>query len=1085
MNKIKWHFRLLPILPAILLLASEAVAQGSFYTVSVHQEGVYKITAEQAGELGAASVDELTVYGYPGVLPQALDSGSLQLLEVPVKNIAGELFLFLSAAEQMTIGEDSSRFLPHYYTDTLHYLVQTGRQHSKPIPTLTLPTSTEVAEGVLYRPVIYKNPEYNILSSGRDWYGERVFNGESIILNYEETVSQELPIYYQGRVMAQSLGASTFDFSLNQTQIATFSIPSIPNSTYGIKGRTQEKSGKIASGTRGRPQIKLHFQSGNRNGTGYLDYFMLGFPSLSTELSTGVFYNFDQLPFGLVPHPDHRIWDVSDFRNITDWSLSGPTVSTADKIAVFDPSSIRVLSGFQPANMDLRLNPLSTELIIISHPALATQAERLSAYKNSTGISSQVVMLPDIYSAFGYGNPDVSAIRNFLAFHYHHGRKLKHVLFFGKGTFDYKKRLGGRPNWVPTYSSRSSLNPLTTYSSDDYFGFLTFGNGQWEETVDGDHSLDIGVGRLPVINTQEAKSVVDKIIQYSSSNRPRSDWKRKVLFVADDGDNNVHLNDSETLANHLAQHHPELLVEKLYLDSFEQSGVGTAQKSPAAKTAFETSMDSSFLVVNYIGHGNETTLMAEELFTVSDINNWRENDKLPIIVTATCEFGRHDSPLIRSGAEELLIADKRGAIALLTTGRPVFSNINFALNEAFVQEAFQREEGQGLTLGEIYKRTKNNSLNGPLNRNFSLLGDPSLRLALPDLMVELEEIVTIDIDGNQDILNASQPIRYSGKIVDPLTGTDVNSFDGKVEIRVSAPPPVQETMGDESQAATYWDDQDVLFRGLAKIENGLFEGELILPEDQSFSAQPLSVRLFAQNEQQTAEAVGAGSVSFNGQKDIASEDNEGPLISLSLKPPYDVSPLSSTWIEIVAELSDPSGIYIRPDRGISLELNGGEKISLNGYYQAENGSYHDGRMDFSVSGLHEGKNTLLVEAFDNQGNRSEQLLEVWVSGSNRTNILSHQIFPNPADQFTQFRLIHNRPGENLLLAFKIYSLSGSKIFSQYHRFPKADPILQHVAWFFMHGKSDFPAKGTYLYILELQSEVDGASDIKSGKLLIP
>src|SRR5690606_1678953 len=247
-----------------------------------------KITAEQAAQLGAHSVDELTVYGYPGVLPQALDSSSLQLLEVPVKNISGDLFLFLTAAQQMTIGSDGVQFSPHYYTDTLHYLVQAGRPASKSIPSISLPAAGETLEAVLYRPVIYKNPEYNILSSGRDWYGERVFNGESIILNYEENAILGLPLYYQGRVMAQSLAASTFDFSLNQTDVATFAIPSIPNSTYGIKGKTEEKFGKIAPGRDGRPQVKLHFQTDNRNGVGYLDYFMLGFPYLATELPVGV-----------------------------------------------------------------------------------------------------------------------------------------------------------------------------------------------------------------------------------------------------------------------------------------------------------------------------------------------------------------------------------------------------------------------------------------------------------------------------------------------------------------------------------------------------------------------------------------------------------------------------------------------------------------------------------------------------------------------------------------------------------------------------------------------------------------------------
>src|SRR5690606_32906594 len=142
------------------------------------------------------------------------------------------------------------------------------------------------------------------------------------------------------------------------------------------------------------------------------------------------------------------------------------------------------------------------------------------------------------------------------------------------------------------------------------------------------------------------------------------------------------------------------------------------------------------------------------------------------------------------------IAEKRGAIALLTTGRPVFSNINFALNEAFMQEVFQREDGQSLTLGEIYRRTKNNSLNGPLNRNFSLLGDPSLRLAFPELTVRLEEIRETDQSDVRDTLYAMQPVWYRGRIIDPITGMDVNSYKGTLELLVSATPPVKETLGD-------------------------------------------------------------------------------------------------------------------------------------------------------------------------------------------------------------------------------------------------------------------------------------------------
>src|SRR5690606_33928232 len=158
--------------------------------------------------------------------------------------------------------------------------------------------------------------------------------------------------------------------------------------------------------------------------------------------------NFDRLPYGLQPHPDPRVWDVTNFGNATELTAPGRTLSTVDKLAVSDHSTTPALSDFRPVAMTLTLNPLSPELSIISTPVLANQAQRLADFKNQSGISSQLVLLSDIYSAFGYGNPDVSAIRNFLAFHYHNGRKLTHVLLFGKGTFDYKKKLGGRPNLV-------------------------------------------------------------------------------------------------------------------------------------------------------------------------------------------------------------------------------------------------------------------------------------------------------------------------------------------------------------------------------------------------------------------------------------------------------------------------------------------------------------------------------------------------------------------------------------------------------------------------------------------------------------
>src|SRR5690606_6197786 len=142
MYKLKVLFRLLPITLA-MLMATELVAQGSFYKFSVSQDGVYKITPAQAAQLGASSVDELTVYGYPGMIPQELDSSSLQLWEIPVKNIDGELFMYFSSADKIILREDGAELLPHIYTDTFSYLFQTHRISAKNIATESIPSSVD------------------------------------------------------------------------------------------------------------------------------------------------------------------------------------------------------------------------------------------------------------------------------------------------------------------------------------------------------------------------------------------------------------------------------------------------------------------------------------------------------------------------------------------------------------------------------------------------------------------------------------------------------------------------------------------------------------------------------------------------------------------------------------------------------------------------------------------------------------------------------------------------------------------------------------------------------------------------------
>ena len=98
----------------------------------------------------------------------------------------------------------------------------------------------------------------------------------------------------------------------------------------------------------------------------------------------------------------------------------------------------------------------------------------------------------------------------------------------------------------------------------------------------------------------------------------------------------------------------------------------------------------------------------------------------------------------------LLNKDDGGAIALLTTTRPVFSQTNFRLNNQFYKNVFNKVNGEYLRLGDIFRITKNKSLSGPINRNFSLLGDPSLKLSYPSYSIKTNSIDTLK-DGKPGI----------------------------------------------------------------------------------------------------------------------------------------------------------------------------------------------------------------------------------------------------------------------------------------------------------------------------------------------
>jgi hypothetical protein len=278
-------------------------------------------------------------------------------------------------------------------------------------------------------------------------------------------------------------------------------------------------------------------------------------------------------------------------------------------------------------------------MVIVAHPFFLNYAAKLASFHSENSSLVSLIVTPgQIYNEFSGGIPDINAIRNFLRMKYQKqngGHPLKYLLLFGDGSFENKTPPPGNPDFIPTWQSINSNIFISSFSSDDFYGLLEDGEGEDAGTE------DIGIGRLPVSDTVQAGIIVSKIKGYLDPAN-QGDWKNNICIVADDEDGNTHISDAEGLAGLLADSIPWLNVDKIYFDAYKQTSTATGQFYPDVSNAINDRINSGTLIFNYIGHGNENSLGHERVLTEENIESWNNKARLPLFITATCEFSRFD-----------------------------------------------------------------------------------------------------------------------------------------------------------------------------------------------------------------------------------------------------------------------------------------------------------------------------------------------------------------------------------------------------------------------------------------------------------
>jgi hypothetical protein len=773
----------------------------------------------------------------------------------------------------------------------------------------------------------------------------------------------------------------------------------------------------------------------------------------------------------------------------------------------FTPSQVLVPAFFGTApnnNLHELAAKASANYLIITHPSLVAAANKLAAFhaQNNEGITPLVVTTTQVYQAFGSGAPDITAIRDCIAaFARAYGAvggtaggaaaPKFYALLFGASSYDYKNRITNNVNLVPGYQSSASLDPLSSYTSDDYFALLDSSANIATEAQQFNNaatSLSVNLGRIPAKNIAEATTMVDKIINYHSA-QSQGPWRLQQRFIADDKDFNLHVQDAEAVSAAAQKTNALFNQQKIYLDAYPLESGSGGGRYPAVNEAVVNSFNSGSLVINYSGHGNYLRLADEAIFSSTEIPLINNANKLPLVVTASCDFYPYDDPTKKSLGQQLLFgagsvgagsggasgasatANMSGAVALLTTPRLVFAYSNKIINENYFVAAQQPNATTGIlpTLGEAVTNAKNltvlSSRDFINTRKFALLGDPAMRLAYPKNNIVLDSVNGKKIIAN-DTLQSGKLYTFKGSVMAPRSGAITSSFNGTLYFTLYDKQTTRTTLKNDpaTAAANFNAQENILYSGLVSVANGKFSVSFVLPLDISYAPGKAKISMYAQQTinaatplQNLPDAAGVDTSFFTTGASATITDKQGPNIELFLNDAnFKNGGLTHSEPLLLINLQDNSGINtsnsaIGHDIIVTLDNNPATTRSLNSFYQANINTYQYGTVRYQLPTLTPGPHTLQVRAWDNVNNSSTRTLGFIVvatagstpatggangggSGGTNTNgdmsplvIDKVMNFPNPFTQSTTFSFEHNFPGQNIAVNLSIYTQNGKLV----------------------------------------------------------
>lgn len=1115
--------------------ANSVLAGGNWYKIAVKDAGVCRVTASFLNSLGIntsnLSSASIRLYGNGGAMlpesnsaprPDDLVENAIQVSDGGDGIFNGSDFFLFYAQGPHTWEKDSlNKSFTHrfnLYSDEVYYFITIGGS-GKRIAQQTAAPAANVNISSFNDRYFLELDSLNFLASGKEWFGQEFANLPGRSLNRQFTLN--IPGLLTGTAARFSAsfaarsqgGASRFDVFINGTPVQQHPISPVGAGIYDLFARLSVKAVSFTP-TQSNLTIQANFNPGSPNAQGWLNWWELNARRNLSMAGT------DQLLFrdwnSVAPGNTGRFTIQNAAATAQVWDLGNPlepvkmltSAGGSDLFFNNDCSLLREYLCFsgnsfitpvavgRVENQNLH-NAQALPFLIITHPRFLTQANLLAAHHlQRDGLRAAVATTEQIYNEFSSGRPDPTALRDWVKMYYDRAgtdtaKRPKILLLLGDASFDYKNRVANNTSLVPAYESESSLDPLSTYTSDDFFALLDDGDDINNNSAP--NLLDIGIGRIPAREQAEAQHYVNKVLAYTSA-KALGPWRNQFSFIADDEDLNLHLQDAETITATAAATAPVFDLTKIYLDAYRQESGSGGSRYPAVNEAVNSRIFNGNLIWNYNGHGGFKRLAEEVVLDQEIVNSWNNPDKLPLFITATCDFAPYDNPAIRSIGEDLLLREKTGGIALMTTTRVVFAFSNRIMNDNYLRIGLKRNAGGFYpNLGKAVLEAKNFTYlsSGDIinNRKFTLLGDPALQLGFPQHQVNTTSINGRPPGATPDTLQALNKYTITGEVTSQA-GSLLSGFNGTVYPVIYDKVQTITTLANDpgSTPVGFATQNNIIYRGKAKVVNGKFTYSFIVPRDINYQLGAGKITYYAENGREDGNGY-FNQILVGGAGSGAGNDSEGPQIRAWLNDEKFVNgSITNPAPVLLLRLFDSSGINtvgagIGHDLVATLDDDNRRFFILNDFYEADVDDFRSGRVAFQLPELEEGVHTLRIKAWDVANNSGEYVLEFRVVKKEKLELQHVLNYPNPFTTHTTFFFEHNHPGEDLEASIRIFTVGGRIVKTINKTINTAGNRSCEIEW---DGTDDFGARlgrGVYIYRLRIR-DITGKSIEKLEKLML-